>query len=186
MKTQAWGWLVAAVLAAGLNASYHDGGLQWAHQIAAGVEHSSNAVLALATGHADRFLAEAQMMGGGEETASCQLSTALARVQTRLARSRARAERFNDSFEVMSARQEAEMARVEANEARVEARVARMRVPAADFAPVMVSMRRVACPRVRLNMPEVPRVEIPRIEVPRIKMPVVPVISVNVSSAGPV
>lgn len=63
MKTQAWGWLVAAVLAAGLNASYHDGGLEWAHRIAEGVEHSSNAVLALATGHADRFLAEAQMLG---------------------------------------------------------------------------------------------------------------------------
>lgn len=186
MKTQAWGWLVAAVLAAGLNASYHDGGLEWAHRIAEGVEHSSNAVLALATGHADRFLAEAQMLGAREETASCRWSTALARVQTRIARSQARANRFNDRFESISAREEAEMARVEADRARIEAEVARMSVPAADFAPVMVSMRKVACPRVRLTMPEVPRVEIPRIDVPHIKMPVVPVINVNVSSAGPV
>ena len=186
MKTQAWGWLMAAVLAAGLNASYRDGGLEWAHQIAAVIEHSSNAVLALATGHADRFLAEAQVLGAREETASCRLSTALARVQTRIARSRARAERFNDRFEVISAREEAEMATVQADESRIEAKVASMDVPAADFAPVIVSMRKVACPRLRIAMPNVPRVEIPRIEVPHIKMPVAPVINVNVSSAGPV
>ena len=181
MKTQAWGWLVAAVLAAGLNASYHDGGLEWAHRIAGGIEHSSNAVLALATGHADRFLAEAQILGAREESASCPLSAALARVQARIARSRARAERFdaerfNDSFEVMSARQEAEMARIEADGARIEAEVARMRVPDADFAPAMVSIRKVACPRVRFTMPAMPR----------IKVPAVPVIHVNAPSPGPV
>src|ERR1700758_4921107 len=143
MKTQAWGWLVAAVLAAGLNASYHDGGLEWAHRIAGSVEHSSNAVLALATGHADRFLAEAQVLAARQETASCPLSAALARVQsrivrtqTRIARSRVDAERFNDGFEVMSAREEAEMARIEADRSRIEAEVANMRIPAADFAPV--------------------------------------------------
>ncbi|HZC22425.1 MAG TPA: hypothetical protein VE866_03735 [Candidatus Binatia bacterium] len=181
MKTQAWGWLVAAVLAAGLNASYHDGRLEWAHQIAGSIEHSSSAVLALATGHADRFLAEAQMLGARQETASCRWSTALARVQTRVARSQARADRFNERFEAMSAREEAAMARVEADRARIEAEVARMQVPDADFAPAMVSLRKVSCPRVRLTMPEVPR-----IEVPHIKMPVAPVIHVNVSSAGPV
>ena len=185
MKTQAWEWLVAAVLAAGLNASYHDGGLEWAHRIAGSVEHRSNAVLALATGHADRFLAEAQILGAREETASCPLSAALARVQTRIqsriARSRMRAdrfdaERFNDSFEVMSARKEAEMARLEADGARIEAEVSRMRVPCADFAPAMVSMRRVACPRVRFTMPAMPR----------IKMSVAPGIHINAPSAGPV
>ena len=62
MKTQAWGWLTAAVLAAGLNASYHDGGMQWAHRIADRVEHNSNAVLALATGHADEFVTEARVL----------------------------------------------------------------------------------------------------------------------------
>ena len=180
MKTQAWGWLVAAVLAAGLNASYHDGGLQWAHQIASGVEHSSNAVLALATGHADRFLAEAQVLGARQETASCPLSTALARVQTRIVqakidRARANAERFNESFDVMSAREEADVARIEADGTRIEAEVSRM-VPAADFAPVMVSVRKVACPRVRFTMPPMPRV----------KMPAVPVIHINAPSAGPV
>ena len=180
MKTQAWGWLVAAVLAAGLNASYHDGGLEWAHRIAGSVEHSSNAVLALATGHADRFLAEAQILGARQETASCPFSTALARVQSRIARSRMGADHFadnfNNSFEVMSAREEAQMAKIEVNRARIEAEVARMRVPAADFAPVMVSMRKVVCPRVRTTFPELPQ----------IKMPVAPVIHVDVPSAGPV
>ena len=176
MKTQAWGWLVAAVLAAGLNASYHDGGLEWAHRSAGSVEHSSNAVLALATGHADRFLAEAQILGARQEAASCPFSTALARVQTRIARSRMGADRFNDSFEVMSAREEAEMARIEAERARIEAEVANMRIPAADFAPAVVSLRKVACPRVRFTMPAMPQ----------IKMPVTPVIHVDVPSGGPV
>ena len=176
MKTEAWGWLVAAVLAAGLNASYHDGGLEWAHRIAGSVEHSSNAVLALATGHADRFLAEAQILGSRQDKASCPLSAALARVQARIDRSRARADRFNDSFEVMSAREEAEMARIEADGARIEAEVSRMRIPDANFAPAVVSMRRVACPRVRFTMPAMPR----------INMPVAPVIHINAPSAGPV
>jgi len=185
MKTQAWGWLVAAVLAAGLNASYHDGGLEWAHQIAGSVEHSSTAVLALATGHADRFLAEAQILGARQETASCPLSTALARIQTRIARSRKGtdnfgadnfADDFNGSFDVMSSREEAAMAKIEADRARLEAEVGRMQIPAADFAPAVVSLHNVACPRVRFATPEVPR----------IKMPVAPVIRVDVSSAGPV
>src|ERR1700752_506916 len=185
MKTQAWGWLVAAVLAAGLNASYHDGRLEWAHRIAGSVEHSSNAVLALATGHADRFLAEAQILGARRESASCPLSTALARIQnriqSRIACSRKGADNFgagnfNDSFEVMSAREEGSMARIEANRACVEAQVARMHIPAADFAPAMVSLRKVACPRVRFTMPSIPQ----------IKMPVAPVIHVDVPSAGPV
>src|ERR1700739_2211262 len=98
MKTQAWGWLVAAVLAAGLNASYHDGRLEWAHRIAGSAEHSSNAVLALATGHAARFLAEAQLLGARQEAASCPLSTALARIQTRIQSRIACSRRGADNF----------------------------------------------------------------------------------------
>src|SRR5579863_907304 len=88
MKTQAMGWLIAGVLAAGLNASYHDGGLQWAHDVANRVEHGSAAVLALASGNAERFLSEAQMVADRNETASCRLSTALAQIQTKLAQAR--------------------------------------------------------------------------------------------------
>ncbi len=60
--TQAWAWLTAGVLAAGLNASYHDGGLEWAHQVADRVEHGSAAVLALASGRADQVLSQAQLL----------------------------------------------------------------------------------------------------------------------------
>jgi hypothetical protein len=82
MKTQAWGWLAMAVLAAGLNASYHDGGLQWLHRAVDQMEHSSAAVLALAAGHTDQFLAEARLVSSqssagqvsSDETASGQNS----------------------------------------------------------------------------------------------------------------
>src|ERR1035438_5810818 len=100
--TQAWGWLAAGVLAAGLNASYHQGGLEWAHQIADRFEHSSAAVLDLASGHADQFVSEARLLTDRDETSSCRLGTTLARVQSKIARSR----RQLDNFEATSAREE--------------------------------------------------------------------------------
>ena len=114
--TQAWGWLAAGVLAAGLNASYHEGGLQWAHLIADRVEHNSAAVLALASGRANQFLAEARLLTARNETASCPL--ARARVQSMIAQSP------SGGFEVISAREEAQLARFEANRARMEAQIA--------------------------------------------------------------
>jgi hypothetical protein len=83
MKTQAWGWLATAVVAAGLNASYHDGGLRWLHQAVDEMEHSSAAVVALAAGHTDQFLAEARLVSNQswagqpspDETASNQISS---------------------------------------------------------------------------------------------------------------
>lgn len=78
MKTQAWGWLAAAALAAGLNASYHDGGMQWLHHAVDQVEHSSAAVLALADGHADQFLAEARLVSNhisADQMTSDQISS---------------------------------------------------------------------------------------------------------------
>src|SRR5882757_1002103 len=115
MKTQAWGWLIAGVLAAGLNASYYDGGLQWAHELADRVEHGSAAVVALASGNAERFLAEAQLVAAKNETASCRLSTAL-RAQGRLARSESRFSRFNNltAFNNMTAQQDAQFAWLDA------------------------------------------------------------------------
>src|SRR5215831_7775386 len=122
MKTQAWGWLAAAVVAAGLNASYHDGGLQWAHQIMNQVRYNTGAVMALATGDADQFLTEARMLTARNETSSCPFATALARVETRM-------EGSETQFEVMSARQQAELARLEVDRARMAAEVARIRIP---------------------------------------------------------
>ncbi len=170
--TQAWGWLVAAVLAAGLNASYHNGGLQWAHEIADRVEQGSTAALALASGHADQFLSEARLVSARSETSSCPLTTALARVQTRIAGSDTQVRRFN----VMSARGEAQLARFEANRARMEAQTAHIKISTAAFAPIAVHVAPVICPRVRVNVPRFPM----------IKMPALPVIHVETASAGPV
>ena len=170
---QAWGWLVAGVLAAGLNASYHNGGLQWAHQavdqITDQVEYRSQAVLALASGDADRFLAASRMLTAQNGTASCPLATSMARVQNRVALSQAR-------LNLMSAREEAQLGRLEANrarmEAQIEAQVARIRIPAMAFNPVAV--RVPACPRIRVEVPRAPMVRIPA-----------PVIQVE-SGSGPI
>jgi hypothetical protein len=182
MKTQAWGWLVAGVLAAGLNASYHDGGLQWAHELADRVEHGSAAVIALASGNAERFLSESQLVAAKNETASCKLSTALARAQVRLVRSESRFSRFNDltASNNMNARQEAQLAWLDANrdrmeaqiQAQVDAQTARIRVPAMAFRPVVLRVPDVAaCTRVHLNNIHVniPRTPSVHISVPQIE-----------------
>jgi len=184
MKTQAWGWLAAAVLAAGLNASYHDGGLEWAHRVFDRIGYNSAAVLALASGRADQFLTEARLATADEETASCRWATALARVQTQVART-------GTGFahvQTMSAREEAQLARLEANRARIEARVAaqtaRIRIPAAAFNPVALSVSDMkmpdlkipaVCPRVRVNIPRLPMLRIPA-----------PVVHVEPFGSGPV
>lgn len=185
MKTKmtgAWGWLAIGVLAAGLNASYHSGGLQWAHQIADRTEHNSAAVLALASENADHFLAEARTLTTRSEAASCPFSNRVSRVQSGIAYSAA----GFDRFEAMSARQQAQLERVEASrgrmEARIEARIAaqtaHLRIRSATFFPVALQSMPapVVCPRVRVNVPRIPM----------IKMPTLPVIHVDSASAGPV
>jgi hypothetical protein len=179
---QAWGWLAAGVLAAGLNASYHDGRLGWMHQAVEQVEHNTRAVLALASGHADQFLTEARLVTASEETvpllraplaqgSHCRWATALARVQTRVARTETGFARV----EVMSAREEAALARLEANRARIEAEAARFRVPAVAFSSVAFKTP-VVCPQVRVNIPRLPM----------IKLPEIPKIHIETPGAGPV
>ena len=183
MKTEAWGWLAAAVVAAGLNASYHDGGLEWAHRVADQIGHNSAAVLALASGRADQFLTEAQLVTAREETASCRWTTTLARVQNRVART----ENGFAHVQAMSAREEAQLARLEANRARMEARFAAQAVrfqAAAALRPVAYSVPDMkmldmeipsVCPRVRVNLPRLPMVRIPA-----------PVVHVETFGPGPV
>jgi hypothetical protein len=164
-NTQAWGWLVAGVLALGLNGFYQDGGAAWAHRAVNGVKarigDRSEAVIALATGRADWFMAKAETAAARQETASCRLATAMARVQTRMARGQSGMTRF----EAMSAREEATLARLEANRARVEAQMARVRFSPAVFNPGGIS---VTCPRVRVNVPRISVPEMPMVRVPEI------------------
>jgi hypothetical protein len=183
MKTQALGWLMAAVLAAGLNASYHDGGLEWAHRVADRVEHSSAAVLALASGHAGQFLAEArlvseqmiaeQRIAEPTETPSCHWATAIARAQAKMARAQNRVAHF----EAMSDREQAHWDRMEANrerfEARIEAQTAHLQERIAGFNPVVLKTIEIPthCQRIRINVPQTPTIHIPA-----------PAIDVNVST----
>jgi len=189
MKTQAWGWLAAAVLAAGLNSSYHNGGLQWAHEIASRVEHNSNAVLALATGRADQFLAEARLLNpdraadaAGDIDASDNADKAapmcpfeMARVQ----RSFGRSPLQFDQFQAMSDREQARLDRLEAQRTRIEhevrARMSRVRMQTADFRSLNVEIPQVKCPRVRVNIPNIPNIRVPA-----------PEVHVDFSGSGPV
>ena len=164
MKTQAWGWLAAAVVAAGLNASYHDGGLRWAHQVVNEVTHNTSAVLALATGRADQFLAEAQAVEARRQSPSCPWSAAVAEARTMHVPDEFQWQRL----EAISARQQAQLARLEARRARVEAQ---LRLPVETFNPGVVQVPGFSiCPRVKS----------PRL--PAIKVPAVPM--AHVSSAG--
>ena len=169
MKTQAWGWLTAAVVAAALNASYHDGGLGWAHEIVNQVKHNSQAVLALATGQADQFMAEAQLASMRHERTACPFAAAVAEARTMVMDQDPEVvgkdsdTAFDESdFAGMTARQEAALARLEAQRARIEARVARIRIPAVAMRPVIVRVPEVSvCPRVRMRLQRMPAIKIP-------------------------
>jgi len=181
MKTHAWGWLAAAVLAAGLNASYHDGGLHWAHQVANRVTYNAGTVIALATGDIDQLQSEARVLTARNEVASCPLANALARVKSDWQGTESGQQNFfgmsEKNLEVMSAREEAQLARLAAHRARIEAQIARVRIPAVAFNPVAA---REICPRMRMNL-RVPMVRIPPMPTTNIETP-----HVDLSGAGAV
>jgi hypothetical protein len=154
MKTQAWGWLAAGVVALGLNGFYQDGGAQWAHQIVDRAAHDTEAVIALATGHADRLLAQARLASVQRETQSCPWQGSMARTQARMARAQAQ-------VDAMSARRQAQLDRFQAQRDRAEAQIARMRVPAMTFNTVDVVAPNVDCPRIQIRVPRPPQVRIP-------------------------
>jgi hypothetical protein len=175
MKTQAWGWLAAAVLAAGVNSSYHEGGMQWAHEIVDRVGHNTGAVLALATGRADQFLAEARTLNVERHGSQCPLTAAMAQVQSAVDQSQSEFA----GFQAMSDREQAQLARIEANRARIEAHVqaklARVRFVEANFNRVVVKVPEITCPRVRVSIPRIPRINVPA-----------PTVHVEYSGPGPV
>jgi hypothetical protein len=187
MKTQAMGWLAMAVVAAGMNASYHQGGMRWAHQIVDQAGYRTSAVIALATGNAEQFLAEAQLakaqvvneriqaeqIQAKNEVSSCPFEKALTRVQDRIAHSQERFERLGDRFNdrvnaAMSAREakeraqvEVQSARMEAQRDRMEAQLAKMRIPAVAVNVDAPMSTLDACPRIRVSVPRIPEIKIP-------------------------
>jgi hypothetical protein len=173
MKTQAWGWLATAVLAAGLNAGYHDGAFQWAHRIVGRVGHSSVAVLALATGRADQFLTVARIIASHRRSSSCPLEAAAADMQAVLAP----AQTNFAEFEQTTDRQQAQLAKIEAKRDRFEARLIRIRIPALALNRIEASTSRVSvCPRVRVSFPRMPM----------IKVPTPPVVHIDMGNLGPI
>jgi len=177
---QAWGWLFAGVVAAGLNASYHDGGLEWAHRAVNQASYNVSAVLALASGRADQFAAEVQMVSARNETPSCRFAAALAQIENKVGGKHANFDRF----EAMTARQQAQLARFEAQRVRMENKLAAIQIRTADFAPLVnitpVDFKTIeipaTCPRVRVNVPRMPMM----------RMPAAPAVHVEVSGPGPV
>lgn len=182
MKTKAWGWLTAAVLAAGLNSSYHNGGLQWAHEIADRVEHNTGAVLALATGRADQFLAEARMLNADRtiesamntEAPQCPFSTTTSDLQNSFDQAQEQFQFKFDRVQALSDREQARLERLAAKRARIEnqvrAKLAHIRIPEANFAPVVVRIPEVRvpeidCQRVRVNVHRMQKIKVPSPEV---------------------
>ncbi len=152
---QAWGWLVAGVLAAGLNASYHDGGLEWAHQVADRVQDRAEMVLDRASEAGDRIAAQVQMITARNETASCRLSSAVARLQssfdrtvaaqsriaqTEVDRSQEEVNRWQALSDREQARRQAQLDRLEAVRERMQVRIAQQaaHIRIATFAPISV------------------------------------------------
>jgi hypothetical protein len=170
---QGWYWLAAGVMALGLNGVYHDGGAEWAHRLV----NRSAAVVALASGHSERFLASAQLFSAPEQTLPCRVATAMARFQAGVAH-----------FDAMTARQEGRLARLEASRAQLEAGRARMEAQVArlDFASASLNPEFGAAfvPK-RIKLPVIcPRV---RVDIPRtfVRVPA-PTVRVETQSAGPI
>ena len=165
---QGWYWLAAGVMALGLNGAYHEGGAEWAHRFV----NRSAAVVALASGHEERFLSSAR-----EQTLLCRVATEMARFQTKMARTQT----GFAHFDAMTAQQEAGLARLEANRARLEAQVARLDFVSASlspefgaaFGPKRIELP-VICPRLRVNIPRT-----------LVRVPA-PTVRVETLSAGPI
>ena len=184
MKLQALGWLTAGVLAAGVNASYHNGDLQWAHRIADRVGYQTNTVLALATGNVDRFYSEARLSEvrmarvGEENNSPCRFSLTRTHVENAMPQ----ADVAFAQFERASDREQAQLAKLAARRARMEAHFAwieipAVNVPAVHVQPVVMKIPDVhVCSRVRVSVPNIPAV----------KIPAIPQVRVEVSGAGPV
>ncbi len=139
---------MAGVLAAGMNAWYHDGGFSLAHRVEARLQHGSAAVLALASGRADEFLTQAQRLSV-DESPRCNLAANW------------------DRFEVVSAREREQLDRLAAKRVRMEAqmrmRADRMQVAAVTMRPL--TFRLPPSRPIVVLVPRTPRVEIPAVPV---------------------
>jgi hypothetical protein len=184
MKT-AYGWLLAGVAALGLNGFYQDGGAQRVHQFIGRIDHRTEAVIALATGHADRFLAEASIIAAHETNTDCPPSPVVPKLHVaRLnfspaawtefqaeaqAKSNREIARITRAHDLAHARVEAEFARIAATRARTQAQWDRDQTLALAN-PVIVrlpNLPKIDCARVDVKVPQIPSIRVPAAPVVR-------------------
>ena len=151
-STNAWGWLAAGVLALGVNGFLHDEGANLFRRAADGMVAQSEAVMALATGQADQFLAQAQVVAARNRAQRCPLDAAVARMRSRVAERAQFAQ-----FESMRAQQESQMVWLDVQKNQMEAQMAQFQFDTADL---NVPEVHVICPRMRVSIPQ-PKLRIP-------------------------
>lgn len=167
-------------MALGLNGFYQDGGFVCAHRVASQLESRSAAVLALASGEAEQFVAEARRVASRDETTAADFVTPLARSEEKIART----ESEFDHWEAASDRQQAQFVRLEARQERIRAIKARLtcrRIQTVEAEPAVFKFVRIqACPRVHVNIPRMPAVNVPRIDIPSVSIPSVTIPTIRV------
>ena len=178
--TQAWIWLSAGVLAAGLNAVYHDGGAAQMREIACRIADrvvnrvidNSERVVARTADRADHLLTLARLTVREDESVPCRYKAVVPTLQARLDGQRdAEIARVN----LLVAHKQAQLARVEADRDRVEAVLTDIRIP-------NVEMHISSCPRIRVNVPRIPEVHV---QVPNVRIPA-PEIQIDNSMSDPI
>lgn len=193
MKT-AWAWLAAGVVALGLNGFYQDGGAQWLHQRVGLAGHRTEAVLALATGHVDRFLAEARLVAAQQSSVRCPFAAMTAVAEPvhvyirRIMSDSARADfdagcdrglaRVERARALDRARLDLQLARMDAASARLQAQWGRSSASAMVLHPMVVRVPAVRlqdlpqtayCSRLNTKIPQVPALKIPAVPMVRIQ-----------------
>ena len=213
-RSRAWGWLAAGVLALGLNGFYQDGGFAWAHRVADRIVERSQAVIALAKGQADEFLAQARILTVRSEDVSSPAYSALARAHENLdeqilmervqqqvdeqvlenveSNVQANIEKRIAGCQVRAARMQAEadrrQARLDAAQARMNARLAaqtvRINLARAAFNSANFAPGSRICVRLRGRVPATPILHIRELRIPVAPAP--PEIHIEAPGAGPV
>jgi hypothetical protein len=162
---KAWYWLVAGVVALGLNGAYQDGQLGWAHVVA----DRATAAVERATMRGHQFLAMAEvMLGRNTDTfgdSFGQAATALERVQNKIVCDRvARAQRH---IAMAHVRQQLAQAKVQQKLAMAQMKMDKVRMISIDRANEFSNCAGFS--KVVVNMPDLPKIDlsnIPDIQVP--------------------
>ncbi len=167
---KAWYWLVAGVVALGLNGAYRDGQLGWAHVLA----DRAAATVERAALRGQHFLATAEFMLGREPKSFGPAEAAIERVQNRIVCDRvARAQR---QIAMAHVREQLAEAKVQQKMAMVQMKMNRVRMITSGRANQFRDCDGFS--KVVVNMPDLPNIDLSNL--PDIEVPDVPEVSVVV------